>query len=176
MVLGWIAKVIDFGSKAAGVERQSWTVSALQEYVRENGPVAGFPEVASISRSYIWKLMNAGKACAEEREAQVSDDLQPHVLLRRDTEAAFMEGEDGWRPVFRVGIPDESVAGGGFLVLPNSPGLPVPEGAVIRNFLAGFNFEQGCMVVVEGRCSKDQDMIRFLDKGSSSKTPVPKPN
>lgn len=164
MVLGWIAKVIDFGSKAAGVERQSWTVSALQEYVRENGPVAGFPEVASISRSYIWKLMNAGKARAEEREAQVSDDLQPHVLLWRDTEVAFMEGEDGWRPVFRVGIPDESVAGGGFLVLPNSPGLPVPEGAVIRNFLAGFNFEQGCMVVVEGRCSKDQDMIRFLDK------------
>lgn len=163
--LGWIASVIDFGPKAAGVERQSWTVSALQEYVRENGPAAGFPEVASISRSYVWRLMNAGKARAEEREAaQASDDLQTHVLLWRDIEVAFMEGEDGWRPVFRAGIPDESVPGGGFLVLPNSPGLPVPEGAVTRSFIVGFNFEQGCMVVVEGLSSKDQDMIRFLDE------------
>jgi len=153
--IAWIKDLIKGGPRAADVEKPKWTVTALQTHVRENGPAIGFPEVGSISRSCVWKLMQAAKGANEANSASM-DVSRPetHVLVWRDVEVAFMEGEDGWRPVFRAGIPDDSIPGGGFLVLPNSPGLPVPEGAVTMRFIGGFTFEQGRMIGVAG-CSSN---------------------
>ena len=73
----WVVSVVGQSPRALGYAAQLWTVSSLTVHLRQAAEQAGFPRLASISRSSVWRIL-------EEHR------LKPHrvrdYLARRDPE------------------------------------------------------------------------------------------
>lgn len=169
----WIESVMKEPPRMVGVDADRWTITALQTYVRENGPQNGYPEVSQISRSYLWRILSEHRLPqSEEAEAKTlmnQNAKEARIVLWRDVELAIIHEDGWWRPLFRKVVAN-AASPTGFAVLPNSQTLPLPEGAEAVSFITGFEFESGVIHGVIGNSRNEEQMIAFL-KHLDAETP-----
>lgn len=53
----WMRSVVSQSPRHCGIEQDRWSVTSLREYVVNHAEKAGYPEVASISRTRLWSLI-----------------------------------------------------------------------------------------------------------------------
>ena len=157
----WVAGIARKEPRIVGVNLDHWTFTELQAYVRREGPLNGFPELANLSRSYLWRIIRGhplrpSDEMTAENLASVSRS-EPRMILRQtlSIKAACIGGLWQLAPepnaIVVDGRHDESVTHGGD-----------GRNFELFHFMVGFDSGSSRLHVIQGTGRTDDDMVSWL--------------
>ena len=112
----WAISVACQPPKALGFAAELWTLSALTKYLQGAAEAAGYPRLARISRSSVWKLLQEEELkphrvryYLERRDPDFDRKMREALMVYRDVYLASPEDEETAtpRPVFTVSVDEK---------------------------------------------------------------------
>ena len=151
----WMADVMVMPPRVLGIPMERWTITALQAYLRTEGPKNGWPELARLSRSYVWRIFTGDRRIECEQHQPSPQDIQnaagAHVVIREEIRLSTIRRYGRWQL-----LPETSV-----LARLDISGEPATEPL---SFIVGFDSGSDALHVIQGSGDRDADMLAFLEE------------
>jgi transposase len=97
----WVKQLACQKPAAAGYAQELWTIKALTAHVRKSCEAAGFPSLATASRSTIWTILNEAdikphkiRYYLERRDPEFEAKMGEVLLVYKQLELEFASGQD----------------------------------------------------------------------------------
>ena len=141
--------------RVLGIPMERWTITALQAYLRKEGPKNGWPELARLSRSYVWRIFTGSRRVESELHQPSPQDLQnaagAHMIIREEIRLCTIRRYGRWQL-----LPESSV-----MARLDVSRQPSSEPL---SFIVGFDSGSDALHVVQGAGNPDDDMLAFLEE------------
>jgi transposase len=139
----WVVHLACTKPKDHGLAAELWTLSALVRQVRKCAAGAGFPRLAEVGKTTVWRILNEQnikphrvRYYLEKRDPEFDRKMREVLLVYQEV-ALYAAGpaQDGQtRPVYTVSVDEKPGVQALGLTAPDLPPIPGEEAAVARDY------------------------------------------
>jgi len=139
----WVVNLACTKPKDFGLAAELWTLSALVRQVRKRAVDAGFPRLAQVGKTTVWRILNEQNIKPHrvryylEKRAPEFDRKMREVLLVYQEVALYTEGSKPDRdtpPVYTVSVDEKPGVQAIGLTAPDLPPIPGKEASMARDY------------------------------------------
>lgn len=170
----WIEEIAGKSPRLVGVDTDRWTISGLQAYVRREGPEHGFPSLATMSRSYLWRIINGRPMHTSEeqsvRKLRMRKPGEAHMILKAALTMTVANIDGMWQ--FAPSVNPSAINLTREELLASQTANPRSNVEYdTMQFLFGFDSGSNALHVIQGTGHGDEDLITLIDEIDRSTTP-----
>jgi transposase len=139
----WVVHMACTKPKDFGLAAELWTLSALVRQVRTCAAAAGFPRLAEVGKTTVWRILNEQdikphrlRYYLEKRDPEFDRKMRD-VLLVYQQVALYAEGPDQpgeTRPMYTVSVDEKPGVQALGLTAPDLPPIPGKETSIARDY------------------------------------------
>lgn len=139
----WVVHMACTKPKDFGLAAELWTLSALVRQVRQCAAAAGFPRLAEVGKTTVWRILNEQdikphrlRYYLEKRDPEFDRKMRD-VLLVYQQVALYAEGSEQsgeTRPMYTVSVDEKPGVQALGLTAPDLPPIPGKETSIARDY------------------------------------------
>ena len=139
----WVVHLACTKPKDVGLAAELWTLSALVRQVRKGAVEAGFPRLAKVGKTTVWRILNEQdikphrvRYYLEKRDPEFDRKMREVLMVYQEVALhATSPTQDGeTRPVYTVSVDEKPGVQALGLTAPDLPPIPGEQSSVARDY------------------------------------------